>query len=105
MQTWQLPNDPARERDRRLGGLRRLTMWAATGGVVGVGLFGAIGAVTIPGATTASTQPASTSTTTGSSSSSSSDSSGSTTVQAPVSAPTSSSSSSGGTTHAVSGGS
>ena len=106
MQTWQRPNDPAEARDRRIRGLRRLTAWAAAGGVVSVGIFGAIGAATLPGSTTAATQSTSTSTTTGSSSSSSSSTGSSgTTVQAPVSAPTSASSSSSTPTHAVSGGS
>src|SRR5437868_2435294 len=50
MQDWQRPQDrmEARETGTRL--LRRVTTWIAVGSVAAVGLFGAIGWATIPGA-------------------------------------------------------
>jgi cytoskeletal protein RodZ len=88
--------DRVRARDAAMRLLNRLTAGAAVSAVVGVGLLGAIGAYTIPGA--ANTSTASTSTSTASSSSSTSSSSGLQTSTTPVT----SSSSSG---VAVSGGS
>jgi hypothetical protein len=84
-------------RDKGLRGVRRLTVWAAAAGIAAVGIFGAIGAATIPGTAKASATPP----TSSSSSSTSSDDSADEGVQAPASAPTSASSS--GPTHAVSG--
>jgi cytoskeletal protein RodZ len=87
MQDWQRPQDrmEARETGTRL--LRRVTTWIAVGSVAAVGLFGAIGWATIPGA--AKTAPASTVTTPAASSDSSdaSTSSGDETVQPPAQAP------------------
>jgi hypothetical protein len=89
----------ARDKGRR--GVRRLTVWAAAAGIAAVGIFGAIGAATIPGTAKASATPPTSSSSSSSSSSTSSDDSADEGVQAPASAPTSASSS--GPTHAVSG--
>ena len=78
----------ARETGTRL--LRRVTTWIAVGSVAAVGLFGAIGWATIPGAAkTAQAAPASIATTPAASSDSSdvSTSSGDETVQPPAQAP------------------
>jgi hypothetical protein len=94
METKDTTQARVRARDAAMRLLNRLTTGAAISAVVGVGLFGAIGANTIPGTTTSS----STSSTSASSSSSTSTSSGLATSTTPVT----SSSSSG---VAVSGGS
>jgi hypothetical protein len=83
-----------RARDAAMRLLNRLTTGAAIGAVVGVGLFGAIGANTIPGQASSSTASASTTST----STSSSTSSGLSTTTTPVT-------SSSGSGVAVSGGS
>ena len=87
-----------RARDAALRLLNRLTTGAAVSALVGVGLFGAVSAHTIPGAASTATASSSTSTTSSSSSTSTSTSSG---LQ-PSTTPVTSSSSSG---VAVSGGS
>jgi hypothetical protein len=88
--------DRVRARDAAMRLLNRLTTGAAVSALIGVGLFGAVSASTIPGTTTGST--AGTSTTSTSSSTSTSTSSGLQSSTTPVT----SSSSSG---VAVSGGS
>jgi hypothetical protein len=91
METRDTTQDRVRARDAAMRLLNRLTTGAAVSAVIGVGLFGAVSAYTIPGT-------ASTSTSTASSSSSASSSPGLQTSTTPVN----SSSSSG---VAVSGGS
>ena len=94
METKDTTQDRVRARDAAMRLLNRLTTGAAVSALIGVGLFGAVSAYTIPGSTTSST--AGTSTT--SSSTSTSTSSGLQSSTTPVT----SSSSSG---VAVSGGS
>jgi cytoskeletal protein RodZ len=96
METKDTTQDRVRARDAAMRLLNRLTTGAAVSALIGVGLFGAVSAYTIPGTATSST--ASTSATSTSSSSSTSTSSGLQSSTTPVS----SSSSSG---VAVSGGS
>jgi len=96
METRDTTQDRVRARDAAMRLLNRLTTGAAVSALVGVGLFGAVSAYTIPGSKTNSTATASTTST--SSSTSTSTSSG---LQSSTS-PVTSSSSSG---VAVSGGS
>jgi hypothetical protein len=96
METRDTTQDRVRARDAAMRLLNRLTTGAAVSALVGVGLFGAVSAYTIPGSKTSSTATASTTST--SSSTSTSTSSGLQSSTTPVT----SSSSSG---VAVSGGS
>jgi cytoskeletal protein RodZ len=96
METKDTTQERVRARDAAMRLLNRLTTGAAVSAVIGVGLFGAVSAYTIPGTQTSST--ASTSTTSTSSSTSTSTASGLQSSTTPVT----SSSSSG---VAVSGGS
>ena len=98
METKDTTQDRVRARDAAMRLLNRLTTGAAMSALIGVGLFGAVSAYTIPGTKTSSTATASTSTTSSSSTSSTSTSSGLQSSTTPVT----SSSSSG---VAVSGGS
>jgi cytoskeletal protein RodZ len=98
METKDTTQDRVRARDAAMRLLNRLTTGAALSALIGVGLFGAVSAYTIPGTTTSSTASASTSATSSSSTSSTSTSSGLQSSTTPVT----SSSSSG---VAVSGGS
>lgn len=76
METKDTTQDRVRARDAAMRLLNRLTTGAALSALIGVGLFGAVSAYTIPGAKTSSTATASTSATTSSSTSSTSTSSG-----------------------------
>jgi hypothetical protein len=96
METKDTTQDRVRARDAAMRLLNRLTTGAALSAVIGVGLFGAVSAYTIPGTQTSST--AGTSTTSTASSTTTSTSSGLQSSTTPVT----SSSSSG---VAVSGGS
>jgi hypothetical protein len=95
METKETTQDRVRARDAAMRLLNRLTTGAAVSALIGVGLFGAVSAYTIPGTKTSSTAGASTTSTSSSSTSTSSGLQSSTT-------PVTSSSSSG---VAVSGGS
>jgi Mg/Co/Ni transporter MgtE len=96
METKDTTHERVRARDAAMRLLNRLTTGAAVSAVIGVGLFGAVSAYTIPGTKTSST--ASTSTTSTSSSTSTSTASGLQSSTTPVT-------SSSGSGVAVSGGS
>ncbi len=98
METRDTTQDRVQARDAAMRLLNRLTTGAALSALIGVGLFGAVSAYTIPGTKASSTATASTSATASSSTSSTSTSSGLQSSTTPVT----SSSSSG---VAVSGGS
>jgi hypothetical protein len=83
METRDTTQDRVRARDAAMRLLNRLTTGAAVSAVIGVGLFGAVSAYTIPGT-------ASTSTSTASSSSSASSSPGLQTSTTPVNSSSSS---------------
>ena len=72
METKDTTQERVRARDAAMRLLNRLTTGAAVSAVIGVGLFGAVSAYTIPGTKTSSTATASTSTTTSSTSTSTS---------------------------------
>jgi hypothetical protein len=60
METKDTTQDRVRARDAAIRLLNRLTTGAAASAVIGVGLFGAVSAYTIPGTNTSSTAGAST---------------------------------------------
>ncbi len=68
MDTTETIQARVRARDAAIRLLNRLTTGAAISAIIGVGLFGAISANTIPGTTTAATATASSSSTTSTSS-------------------------------------
>jgi hypothetical protein len=88
METNDTTRDRVRARDAAMRLLNRLTTGAAVSALVGVGLFGAVSAYTIPGTKTSSTAVASTTAT--STSTSTSTSSGLQTSTTPVTSSTSS---------------
>src|SRR5205809_273217 len=98
-------NTPDRERARDAGLrlLNRLTYAAAFAAVAGVGLFSAVSAATIPGATstTASSNASTSNAASSTSSSASSQSSSASSSTSSISSSSGVSSSSSGTTHAV----
>ena len=70
METRDTTQDRVRARDAAMRLLNRLTTGAAVSALVGVGLFGALSAYTIPGSKTSSTATASTTSTSSSTSTS-----------------------------------
>jgi hypothetical protein len=72
METKDTTQDRVRARDAAMRLLNRLTTGAAVSALIGVGLFGAVSAYTIPGTKTSSTAVASTSSTASSTSTSTS---------------------------------
>jgi hypothetical protein len=70
METRDTTQDRVRARDAAMRLLNRLTTGAAVSALVGVGLFGAVSAYTIPGSKTSSTATASTTSTSSSTSTS-----------------------------------